>query len=100
MFAIAPDDRKRFAPIALPREKPVAQFVIRRAPAPGVFFQPGGYFLLGRFSRQAVEERRIDRGAVVDIADGFLNGFPRSLDDRNDSQPELLCEFQIARVVA
>ena len=40
MFAIAPDDRERFAPIALPRKKPVVQLVSNVAQPMPVLLKP------------------------------------------------------------
>ena len=75
VLAVLPDDRERLAPVALPGEEPVAQFVIDRAPAEALLFQPGGDLALRLRSRQAVDQRRIDRDAFADETDG---GFTRS----------------------
>ena len=45
MFPLFPNNRKRLAPITLPRKKPVAQLVIHLAPAMPIFFQPIDDFL-------------------------------------------------------
>ncbi len=59
MFAVAPDDRERLAPISLPRKEPVAQLVINRAPAEAPLFQRGDDRLLRGGGRQPVDERRV-----------------------------------------
>jgi hypothetical protein len=69
MFSLAPDNWKRLAPITLPGEKPVAQLIADIAAAVTVLFQPLQHFRL-RFRRwQAIDDRGINRDAVVEEAD-------------------------------
>ncbi len=62
------DDRERLTPIALPREKPVAQLVFDAPPAATFGFQPRGDGFLGGRDVQPVEVTRVDQDAVAGIS--------------------------------
>src|SRR5436305_9578519 len=97
MFPIAPDNRERFAPVSLPREKPVAQFVIDRAFALAALLQPRSDFLFRVRGRQSVDDRRINRNALAD--ESGRRPIARWLDNFNNRQIEFIREFKIALVM-
>jgi len=57
-------DREWFAPVALPAEEPVAQFVRHRALAFALGFQPLNHGGLGFTHAEAIQEFRVDGGAI------------------------------------
>src|SRR5262249_60838347 len=64
------DDRNRAAPIALPRNAPIAQPIIHlplgdRPVVAALLLQTARHFFLGLRARQAVEKARIDHRAVA-----------------------------------
>ena len=65
MASVFPDNGKRFAPVALAGEEPVAEFVINRAAAQGVFFQPGDHLFLRFGCGQSVEKTGVHREAFA-----------------------------------
>src|SRR3954469_1591172 len=95
-----PDNGKRFAPVTLPREKPVAQLVGRRAFAMSSFLEPPDNFLFCFRSRQSVHQRRVDGHAVAEKADRFLRSPVGRLHDRQNWQIELAGELEIPLVVS
>ena len=105
---VAVDDRDRAAPIALARNAPVAQAVIdlalrHRTVAARVFLQPLGDFFLRRLDRHAVEEARIDHGAVAVIGDvgddESLRVLARRADHRRVAETVFVDEVEVALVV-
>src|SRR4030095_4577286 len=97
-----PNEGKRLAPIALPAEKPVAQFVIHRFLADALFLEPFRNATLGFGSGKAVQrDVRIGR---VD-GDSFIGKPPpiglwlRWLNHLDDAQLELEREFKIPLVM-
>jgi len=64
---VHPDDRERFAPIALTREEPVAQLVVDRGLADALGGEVGGDFLLGVGPVHPVVAGRVDELAVAGI---------------------------------
>ena len=107
----AMDDRDRTAPIALPRNAPVAQAVIDLALAtpPGtvaealLLLQAPRDFFLGFRDRHAVEEARIDHAAVAVIGGvGDDEGFgilARRADHRHIAEAVFVDEVEVALVV-
>ena len=65
MASVFPDHGEGFAPIALPREEPVAQFALHGGAAGPVFFEPVGDFAFGLGGGESVEEAGVDRGALA-----------------------------------
>ena len=105
---VAVDDRDRTAPIALARNAPVAQAIIdlalrHRTVAARVFLQPLGDLFLRRLDGHAVEEARIDHGAVAVIGDvgddESLRILPRRAHHRRVAEPVFVDEVQVALVV-
>ncbi len=66
MPAFLPNDWERFAPVALPREKPVAQLVIHGAPPEPLLLEPGNNLNLCRQRGESIEQRRIDPNPFAD----------------------------------
>src|SRR6266404_2609727 len=97
MLAVLPNDWKRLAPISLPREQPVTQFVIDRAFAQAAFFKPLGYFSNRIARRQSVDDRRINRHPIADKSDWIF--IARRLDNLPNRQIEFARKLQIALIV-
>ena len=123
---LLPNDRERLAPIPLPAEEPVAEFVVDRALAQAFGFEPIGDFPFGFRRGQSIERnlrvRRIDVHTLVDErrfewSAGLLthstfrcrtccgSGEPRSAAvagryDLDNFQAEPGSEFEVARVVS
>ena len=104
----AMDDRDRAAPIALPRNAPVAQAKIHlalrdRPIACALFLQPFRHLLFRLRDRHAVEEARIDHAAVAVIGDVGDHESLRVLiwraDDRHVAKPVFVDEVEVALVV-
>ena len=95
--ALIPNDRKRLAPVALPAEQPIAQFVIDRPLSKRFRLKPSGRFRLGLGGWQAIEKTGVHRNAHAGEAKRLF-AF-RRLDDNLDRQLEFLRKLQIARVV-
>ena len=106
---VAMDDRDRAAPIALPRNAPVAQAVIdwRWATGPVAarcsLLQAPRHFFLRLLDRHAVEEARIDHAAVAVIGgvgdDESLRVLARRADHRRVAEAVFVGEVEIALVV-
>src|SRR5581483_5822492 len=97
MMSILPNDRERLAPISLPREKPVAQFVIDGALPETAFLQPRRDFANRLARRKPVNNRRVDRDSITDKSDRiFITG---RLHNRANRQVEFAREFEIAFVM-
>ena len=62
---LLPNDRKRFAPITLTAEKPVAQLVMDAALAFAVLLQPFDHLGLGFGGGKAVENSGIYRRSIL-----------------------------------
>src|ERR1041384_733542 len=96
-LALSPPDWERLAPIALPRKKPVAEFIIDRALAEAALFQPLGDFSKRVTRWESIDNRRIDCDPVADESDRIF--VPRRLNNLAHRQIELAREFQIALVM-
>src|SRR5436190_11729045 len=99
MLSVLPDDRERLAPVALPGEEPVPQFIAHVGAANAVLLQPGQDFLLRLGRWQAVYDWRIERHSILEKTDRFFGGFSRRLDYRHDLHSERARKFQVALVV-
>ena len=105
---LAMDDRDRAAPIALPRNAPVAQAEIDlplryRAIARTFLFQPPRHFLLRLGDGHAVEEARVDHAAVAVIGDVGDDERLRILIGRTHhwgyAEPVFVDEVEVALIV-
>ena len=65
VMPVLPHDRKRLAPVALTRKKPVAEFVLNAALAFAVRLEPIDHLRLGVGSCESVEKAGIDGDAGV-----------------------------------
>src|SRR5208282_3910428 len=91
------DDRDRFAPVALPREQPVAELVLDGRFAEALFLEPRGDLLLGFGSRESGDQAAVDGDAVTGETVG-IDAF-RWLDNDANLQSKFLRKLEIAGVV-
>ncbi len=91
--ALAVHDRDRAAPVALPREQPVAQPVAHRALPLALRLEPVHDRLVGLAVVHPVEAARVDERPVIGA------GQVPAVDDTADLQAEPLGELVVARVV-
>ena len=108
MLPILPDDRKRLAPIPLPAEEPVAQFVVHGLFAEALRFEQARDFRLGVGGREAVERAAVHgetlaretcerlAGARGFVAHAHARG---GGDDLADGQGKLARKLPVALVV-
>ena len=104
----AMDDRDRAAPIALPRNAPIAQPEIDLALRYGLIartflFQPARHFFFGFCDRHAVEETRIDHAPVAVIGgvgdDESLGILARRAHHRHVAEAVFVDEVEVALIV-
>ena len=93
------DEREGLAPVALPREQPVAQLVGDAAAAEALGLEPGDHGLLGLRGREAVEEAGVDGEAVL-AEGGLADRGGAAADDLDDRQGHRAGEGVVALVVA
>ena len=89
----AVDDRDRTAPVALPREEPVAQAIPDRRLSEPALGEPGDDPLLGLGAREPVEPVRVDEHLVRcmgRVRSGVRQVAPLRHHDRSDLQPVAL----------
>ena len=105
---LAMDDRDRAAPVALPRDAPVAQAEVdlalrHRRVAARLRFQPLRHFVFRLLDGHAVEEARVDHGAVAVIGrvgdDEALRVLARRADHRHVAEAVFVDEIEVALVV-
>ena len=92
-----PGNWEWFAPIALAREEPVAEFVLGAFFACAVGSEFGDYLALGFLPRESVKFAGINERTVAGIGKRLV---AFAFDNLYDWQVELLCEFEVALVVS
>ena len=92
-----PKEREGLAPVALAREKPVAEFKLNFAGAFAFALEPVDDFSFGFFSGEAVEEVRVYGGSVAGETLPVFVAF--GLHHLGDGELELFGELEVAFVV-
>ena len=95
---LAPHQRNRLAPVALPREHPVAQLVVDLLPADAALLQKRDHLLLRLRDGQPVQEPAVDQRARLGIGERRLHNVAAG-DDLDDGQAEHFGKIIVALVV-